>query len=68
MSKVVDGIIKDWGEQIAPKRVKGAKKQRTIRGDKFDFGKAPLVKRHRQRRRTSACCEGCPIHAGNATS
>lgn len=43
MSKFVDGIIKDWGDRIAPKKVKRGKKQRTIRGGKLDFGKAPPV-------------------------
>ncbi len=43
MSKVVDGLIKDWGDRIAPKKVKRGKKQRTIRGGKLDFGKAPPV-------------------------
>jgi hypothetical protein len=43
MSKVVDSIIKDWGDRIATTRVKRGKKQRTIRGGKLDFGKAPPV-------------------------
>ncbi|MEO5831028.1 MAG: relaxase/mobilization nuclease domain-containing protein [Rhodanobacter sp.] len=43
MSKVVDGVIKDWGDQIAPKKVEHGRRQRTIRGGKLDFGRAPPV-------------------------
>lgn len=61
MSKVVDGIIKDWGDRIVPKKVKRGKKQRTIRGGKLDFGKAlPVAKRSEARTRLKLTMQKAP--------
>lgn len=61
MSKVIDGIIRDWGDRVAPKKVKRGKKQRSIRGGKLDFGKAPPVaKRSEPRTRLKLTMQKAP--------
>lgn len=61
MSKVVDGIIKDWGDRVGYGKVKRAKKQRNIRGGKLDFGKAPpVVKRSEPRTRLKLTMQKAP--------
>lgn len=61
MNRVVDGVLKDWGDRLSYGKVKKGKKQRNIRGGKLDFGKvAPPPKRSEPRTKLKLTMQKAP--------